>query len=68
MALFSATACDQDDIRLVGGERSFEGRVEVCHHQGKQQREWKTVCNQGWGMKEARVVCRQLGFPEDTRS
>ena len=54
--------CNQNDIRLIGRERNFEGRVEVCNNN-----EWKTVCNRGWGDKEARVVCRQLGFPEDGR-
>ena len=50
-------------IRLVGGQNKFEGRVEVC-----QDGQWKTVCNDGWGDREARVVCRQLGFAEDSRS
>ena len=30
--------------------------------------EWKTICNGGWDDNEAKVVCRQLGFPEDERS
>ena len=47
----------------MGGQNKFEGHVEVC--QGGQ---WKTVCNDGWDDREARVVCRQLGFTEDTRS
>ena len=46
----------------MGGKNKFEGRVEVC-----QSRQWKTVCNREWGDEEAQVVCRQLGFAEDSR-
>ena len=53
----------QNATRLVVGQNKFEGRVEVC--EGGQ---WKTVCNRRWGDEEAQVVCRQLGFLEDTRS
>ncbi|RVE69555.1 hypothetical protein OJAV_G00079170 [Oryzias javanicus] len=45
-------------VRLTGPDSPAEGRVEVFHN-GK----WGTVCDDGWGMKEAQVVCRQLSFP-----
>ena len=45
------------DIRLVGGLRPEEGRVEVLRN-GK----WGTVCDKGWGLRDAHVACRQLGF------
>ncbi len=44
-------------MRLVGGNSSLEGSVEIF-----QNNQWGTVCGLLWDEADARVVCRQLGF------
>lgn len=55
---FSPALAEEGNIRLLGGRNGHEGRVEVFV-----DGEWGSVCDDSWGLQDAQVVCRQLGFP-----
>ncbi|KAK5644294.1 hypothetical protein RI129_008139 [Pyrocoelia pectoralis] len=44
-------------IRLLGEKAPTEGRLQV-----KINKRWGTVCNYGWTIENAALVCHQLGF------
>lgn len=48
-------------VRISGGqadENTTAGKVEMYHHGN-----WVTVCADGFNDTDARLVCRELGFP-----
>ena len=44
-------------LRLTTGLTQYEGRVEMFWNS-----QWRAICNEGWDVSDARVVCRQLHY------
>ncbi|XP_012276535.1 protein bark beetle isoform X2 [Orussus abietinus] len=47
-------------VRLLGGKTNLEGRLQV-----RIGERWGTVCNYGWTIRDAALVCHQLGLTLD---
>lgn len=47
-------------VRLLGGKTNLEGRLQV-----KIGEKWGTVCNYGWTIRDAALICHQLGLTLD---
>ena len=57
---YEQSSCTTGDIRLIDGNSSLEGRVEICN-----QGLWGAIAitYQSWDTNDAMVVCKQLGYP-----
>ena len=56
----AATECEHSGVRLVGGQKISEGRVEICAYGY-----WSTVCYSNWNTVATKLVCKRLGFPTE---
>ena len=41
----------------MGGISSLQGRLEIYHNNA-----WGTICDDGFGIMDANVACKQLGY------
>ncbi|XP_052083759.1 scavenger receptor cysteine-rich domain superfamily protein-like [Mytilus californianus] len=53
----TADVLGRHDVRLVGGNYFWEGRVEIYHNGA-----WGTICDDDFDTNEAKVICAMLGY------
>lgn len=49
--------CTAGSVRLVNGQSTSEGRVELCY-----EGQWGSICSSSWDNNDAKVICRQLNY------
>ena len=52
--------CENGTLRLIGGTKPSEGRVELC-----QNNMWRKVCDDNWDDVDAGVVCYELEYARE---
>ena len=53
------TECKHGDVRLIGGHKKTEGRVELCSYG-----HWAIACSSNWDSTATQLLCKQLGLPK----
>ena len=57
--LISFANCEEGDVRVMDGDITQGGRVEVCANNI-----WGSICSDGFDFTDAYVVCKELGLGE----
>lgn len=55
--------CKDGDVRVENRKESGTGYIEFCEDEV-----WGRVCREGLDINDARVLCRQLNYPLDSKS